>query len=293
MKYGAHVFVWGYLTTDDQHYRVLDSCARMGLSFLEISVGDDISLDMPALGRRARSMGIDLITSPGGVWPMDCDLSLADPADRRKGIDWHKQALDLSQQCGAIAYAGAAYGRPGQVDYGDGDPDEPKRVADGLRELGDYGAQMGVRLLIEPMSHFRTHVANTPRQINELIRLADCANISSVLDTFHMCTEVTDFAAAVNELIPHLWYIHACENTRGAPGEGLLPWDAIAGALVGGGWDGLVGFETYNSSWDDGRFARSRGMFHNVCPDADAFIRQAKTFMEAKFAEALAASDAT
>jgi hypothetical protein len=33
------------------------------------------------------------------------------------------------------------------------------------------------------------------------------------------------------------------------------------------------------ASIDDGRFAVSRGMFHNVCPDGDEFVRQALAFV--------------
>ena len=284
MKYGAHVFLWQYPRTDDDHARLLDKCAALGLSFMEISTGDDNAFDPDLLGRRAAAAGLELIVGPGGVWPMERDISLEDSAARRRGIEWHKRALDFCAACGAAAYAGAIYGHPGRCEYRRPRPAELGRIAEGLHELAACAAERNVRLLIEPMSHFRTHVANTPGQINEMIRLADHSNIFSLLDTFHMCREVADFAAAVGVMLPHLGFVHACENNRGVPGTGLLPWDTIVAALVARGWDGPVGFESYNSSWAGGEFACSRGMFHNVCPDGDAFVRQAKAFIESKFA---------
>ena len=38
--------------------------------------------------------------------------------------------------------------------------------------------------------------------------------------------------------------------------------------------------ETYNSSLGD--FAFQRGMFHNVCADADAFVRDGFAFLRAQ-----------
>lgn len=284
MKYGAHVFLWEYPRTDDDHARLLDKCGDLGLSFLEISTGDDNAFDPALLGRRAREAGLELVVGPGGVWPMECDISLPEPDCRRAGLEWHKRALDVCGACGAIAYAGATYGHPGRSEYRPPCPDQRRRVAEGLHELAEYAADRNVRLLIEPMSHFRTHLANTPRQINELRRLADHPNLYSLLDTFHVTTEVADFAEAIAELMPHLFLLHACDSNRGAPGTALLPWDAIVGALIEHGWDGYIGFEGYNSTWRDGAFAYSRGMFHNVCPDGDAFVRAGKTFLEDTFA---------
>ena len=43
-------------------------------------------------------------------------------------------------------------------------------------------------------------------------------------------------------------------------------------------------FESYSSSFDAGAFAYGRGMFHDVCPDGDEFVRSAMEFMRARFA---------
>ena len=44
----------------------------------------------------------------------------------------------------------------------------------------------------------------------------------------HMITELRDYKAAIRETGALLWMLHACENDRGAPGGGLVPWDDIA-----------------------------------------------------------------
>jgi D-psicose/D-tagatose/L-ribulose 3-epimerase len=73
--------------------------------------------------------------------------------------------------------------------------------------------------------------------------------------------------------------IHACESDRGVPGGGLVSWDAVFAALRKADFDGYMILESYNSSIGD--FAFLRGMFHNVCPDGEAFIRDGLAFVNA------------
>jgi len=284
MKYGANIYVWAERFTDEDLLFTLDRAARLGLSFLEIPVGDDVQFDAARVGKSAAELGIELMLSPGGLWPMECDISLADAEQRQQGVLWHKRALDRCGECGAMAYAGAIYGHPGHIGPRPPDDAEVARIAAALHELAEHAQSRGARLVLEPMSHFRTHVANTPRQVLNLIDQADHANISILLDTYHMVTEVTSYGRAIMDASPRLWGMHACDNNRGAPGTGLVPWDEIVKALRDCRWDGHIGFESYNSRVRDGEFAYSRRMFHNVCPDGDAFVRAARQFMETKFA---------
>jgi len=279
--FGAHAYIWSGQVDDAVLDGLLDRCLALGLGFLEVPVGDDMRFTASRLGAAARERGVALVLSPGGEWPMWADLSLADAADRRRALDWHQRQVDLCAACGAVAYTGALYGHPGRVLRTPQDDGERSAIAAGLHELARHAAATGVALALEPMSHFRTHVANTPGQVLELIRRADHPNLRVLLDTYHLCTEVPSFRAAIEEALPVLWGIHACENHRGVPGTGILPWTEIAAALRERHWAGYVGFESYNSSFDEGRFAISRGMFHNVCPDGDAFVRQAKAFLSA------------
>ena len=60
-------------------------------------------------------------------------------------------------------------------------------------------------------------------------------NVKVHLDTFHMIREEDDFAGAVLETGGDLGYVHACENQRGIPGTGLMPWAAFFQALQADG----------------------------------------------------------
>jgi D-psicose/D-tagatose/L-ribulose 3-epimerase len=281
VRYGAH----GYLFTprwSDEDVGFLDLARELGLDMFELSVGDDVVFDPRLTGRRAASLGLELVIGPGGRWPLDCDLSSDDPADRARGLDWHKRQVDLAAEMGARAYAGCLYGHPGVVKRRRPPADELPRAAEGLRALAEYAAPRRVSLVLEPMSRFRTHLVNTPEQLIRLLDLAGRPDILATFDTYHAVTEVRDYAAGLRALGPRLALVHACENDRGVPGGGLVPWETLFRTLAGIGFDGMIGLETYNTRLGD--FAYERGIFQDLCPDGRAFVERGLAFLKAQAA---------
>ena len=276
MKLGLHCYLFTERWSDDC-LDILDTARDLGAECFEVVVGDDIEFTPRLTRQRAEALGLTLTVGPGGLWPTECDISADEPADRAKGLAWHCQQIDLAAELGAAAYTGALYGHPGTVKRRVPPADEYPRTAEGLHRLAEHAASRGVVLALEPMSHFRTHIANTPEQIMRLVALADHPNLGVLLDTYHMITEVRDFGAAIRTVGDRLWGLHACENDRGVPGGGLVPWDHVFAALRDIAFDGFVLLEAYNSSLSD--FAFRRGMFHDVCPDGEAFARQGLAFM--------------
>jgi len=256
---------------------LLERMRALGLGCVEIAVGDDVTCTPRLTRQRAEALGLQVTISPGGVWPATCDVSSDDADERRAGLAWHTRQVELAQELGAVAYCGALYGHPGTVRRRVPPPEELARVAEAMHTLAEYAAARGVKIVLEPMSHFRTHLINTPRQLVELVRCAAHRNLYALLDTYHLVTEIRDYGQAVREVGPWLWGIHACENDRGVPGGGLVPWYQLADGLRAVRFDGYVVFESYNSSIN--AFAIQRGMFHNVCADGEAFIRAGLAFM--------------
>lgn len=276
MKYGVHSYVFIDRWADDK-LGILDTVKELGLDCFEIGVGDDVPFTAELTRRRAESLGLELLISPGGEWSVECDVSSDSPEDRKRGLAWHKKQVDLAHSLGAVAYCGAIYGHPGVVKRRSPPADEHERTAASLHRLAEYAEGKGVKIVLEPMSHFRTHVVNNPEQLMALIATASHPNLYALFDTYHMITEVRDYAKALRTVRDRLWAIHACENDRGIPGGGLVPWDAVFRTLAEIKFQGYILFEAYNSSIGD--FAYQRGMFHNVCPDGAAFVREALEFV--------------
>ena len=277
IKYGAHCYIFTERWSDES-LGLLEAARGLGLDCLEIAVGDDVRFTPVLTRRRAESLGLALIVSPGGEWPVAYDLSAEDAEHRRRGLRWHESQVDLAADLGAVAYTGALYGHPGTVLRRRPPQGQLQWAAEMLHLLAEYAERRGVTIALEPMSHFRTHVVNTPEQAMQLLEMAGHGNLGVLLDTYHMVTEVKDYAAAIHTVGDRLWGLHACENDRGAPGGGLVPWQAVFGALRDINFDGYMALEAYNSSIDD--FAIHRGMFHNVCPDSEAFVRQGLGFLK-------------
>ncbi len=283
MKYGAHCYLFTR-SWSDADLGFLDLARGLGLDMLELSVGDDVVFDPCLTGRRAASLGLDLVVGPGGHWPLDADLSSDDPADRARGLAWHERQVDLAAELGAWAYAGCLYGHPGVVKRRRPPADELPRAAEGLHALAGYAAARRVTLVLEPMSRFRTHLVNTPAQLARLIALAGHTNVMATFDTYHAVTEVRDYAEGLRALGPRLALVHACENDRGVPGGGLVPWETVFRTLAEIGFDGTIGLETYNTRLGD--FAFERGIFQDLCPDGRAFVKKGLAFLkslEARF----------
>lgn len=274
MKLGAHIYLWTERWSDAE-VGLFDRARKLGLDTIELSVGLDVKFSAALTRRAAESAGISLLVGPGGAWPEGADLSDEDPANRRAALDFHKAIVDQTAELGAMAYAGALYGRPGKVLKRRPPPEEFARTAEGLHALAEHARKAGVKIVLEPMSRFRSHVVNTPAQILQLVNQSNHANLYILLDTYHLVTEVRDYAAAIRLVSDRIWGLHACENDRGVPGGGLVPWPEVFAALKTTRAE-YVGFEGYNTGLGD--FGFRRGIFQNVCPDGDAFVRQAVAF---------------
>jgi D-psicose/D-tagatose/L-ribulose 3-epimerase len=279
VRLGAHSYLWTEYWSD-QSLDILDTARGLGADFMEIGVGDDVTFTPRLTRQRAEALGLALCLGPGNAWPLACDLSSELAEERAQGLAWHQKQVDLAAELGALAYGGALYGHPGVVKRRIAPPDEYERIAEGLHLLAEYGRRQGVLVVIEPMSHFRTHIANTPQQIMRLAALAEHPTLRVALDTYHLMTEVRDFRAAIVTTAGKLWALHACENDRGAPGGGLAPWGQVFAGLAEIDFDGYILLESYNSAQGD--FAQRRGMFHNVCPDPAAFVQQGFDFISAQ-----------
>jgi D-psicose/D-tagatose/L-ribulose 3-epimerase len=276
MNLGAHIYLW-IERWSDREVGLCDRAKSLGLNTLELSVGLDVPFDAALTRRAANEAGISLVLGPGGAWPENADLSADDPTHRQAAYDFHRGIIDQTAAVGGLAYAGALYGRPGKSLRRQPPADELARAAEGLHGLAAHAAAAGIILAIEPMSRFRSHLVNTPAQAVRLIEMAGRpASLRVLFDTYHMVTELRDFAAAIRETGDLLWGLHACENDRGVPGAGLVRWPEVFAALKKTSAD-YVAFEGYNTALGD--FGWRRGMFQNVCPDGDVFVREGLAFI--------------
>jgi D-psicose/D-tagatose/L-ribulose 3-epimerase len=118
---------------------------------------------------------------------------------------------------------------------------------DNYREIAAYAQRNSSLILgIEPLNRFESHFINVARDAVRFIQEVGMPNVKVHLDTFHMIREEDDMVQAVLDTGGHLGYVHACENQRGIPGTGLVPWTSVFQALRQVRYDGCVTIESFD-----------------------------------------------
>ena len=93
------------------------------------------------------------------------------------------------------------------------------------------------------MSHFRTHVANTPQQFMRLIELAVIPILACCSIHITCSPKFAYYGHAIRTVRERLWEFYVCENDRGIPARGLIPWRQVFATLAEIGFEGYIGFE--------------------------------------------------
>lgn len=186
------------------------------------------------------------------------DISNFDPAVRDATMQYLTDCLKIGNQLGATVLAGPLYAGGGKRQWLS--DDEKKREWElaviGLRELAYRAENYGMELAIEPLHRYRTSVVNIAAQALQMVEDIGNDHVGVHFDTFHACLEERDLLRALEEVLKagKLSHFHACANNRGAPGQGLLPWNDILQLLVDYHYDRHITMETFalgglDSSW--------------------------------------------
>jgi D-psicose/D-tagatose/L-ribulose 3-epimerase len=249
MLFGIHSLLFRETFLEDD-LPLLDKCKAMGFDAVEIIPFDPDHFPAAKVKAAARDLG--LVINTGYGMPLEYNIISPDAAVRRRGIDFSKHLIDLSAEAGAQVFGGMIYCGWGYLSGRPRTEQEWNWAVEGYREIASYalGAAPGLILGIEPVNRFESHFINTAADAVRFIQAVGTPNIRVHLDTFHMIREEESFARAVLETGAHLGYVHACENQRGIPGTGMVPWAEFFGALKQIGYDGCVTIESFDPNME-------------------------------------------
>lgn len=186
------------------------------------------------------------------------DLSSFDSSVRESTMDYLTRCLKTGEKLGADVLCGPLYAGGGKRHWLS--EDDKKRELDlaaaGIRELARRAADFGIPLSVEPVNRYRTSVCNTVDQVMTLLDAVGADNVGLHYDTYQACIEEKDMLQALETVLKakKLTHFHACANNRGAPGQGILPWETILDLLRKYGYEGHITMETFalgglDSSW--------------------------------------------
>ncbi|MGO9241848.1 MAG: sugar phosphate isomerase/epimerase family protein [Bryobacteraceae bacterium] len=244
MQFGIHSLLFRE-TFLDKDLPLLDKCKAMGFDAVEIIPFDPDGF--PAAKVKAAAADLGLTINTGYGMPAQYNIISPDPAVREAGIAFSKRLIDLSNEAGARVFGGMIYCGWGYLTGKARTAEEWNWGVEGYHQIASYARQCSDLVLgIEPVNRFESHFINTAADALKFIRQVGLPNVKVHLDTFHMIREENDFPGAVLTAGRDLGYVHACENQRGIPGSGLVPWSAFFQALKQVGYDGCITIESFD-----------------------------------------------
>ena len=230
--------------------------AELGFTAVELPM--TVPTIPTALAQEIRDTGL-AVTLCAALGP-GRDLSNEDPAVRASTMTYLTECLKTGAALGASVFCGPLYTGGGKRHWLSEDEKaaEWERAVTGVQALSAIAADCGIALSLEPLNRYRTSVANTAGQILRMLRDIDCPNVGLHYDTYHACLEEKDLLASLEDALRSgkVNHFHACANNRGAPGQGVIPWDGVMDLLVRYGYTGHITMETFapkglDSSWID------------------------------------------
>lgn len=282
---GASTWIWTSPFTDAE-LGLVARVKALGFDLLELAIEDTQRVSADAVREAGEREGIGFTVC--GAFGPDRDLSHEDPAVRRNGIDYVKACIDLAAGIGAPHVAGPMYSAVGKARMLEPDEREQQRrwAVESLKEVAEYAAGRDVRLGVEPLNRFETDLVNTAEQALELCDRVGYDNVGILLDTFHMNIDEKRLGATIRLVGDRLLQVHACENDRGTPGTGHIPWDDVFDALRAIDFAGPLVIESFTPAVRD--IAKAVSLWRPLDAPSDELAGAGARFLR----EALAAAGA-
>lgn len=274
MRLGCNLMLWTGCFTR-KNVKTIDRVARLGFDGVELPLFDPSAVDIPATRRALEGHGLGATVC--SVITAGSFLS-ASAADRQKALDGQVRVLEVAGEIGATCVAGPIYSPVGLLVGRGRTVAEWKRAVTCLRKLGKVAEEIGIDVGVEPLNRFETYFLNTCADATRLCQEVNSPRVGILYDTFHANIEEKDPVAALKKITPKwLKHVHTCENDRGIPGSGHVPWDATMQALRDMKYDRWLTIESFVPAIKE--LARAASIWRPLARDGDDLARQGIRFL--------------
>jgi D-psicose/D-tagatose/L-ribulose 3-epimerase len=206
------------------------------------------------------------------------DLTSADEAIRKNGINYLKEASEMFSTFGAHLLAGVVYAAWGKITGRGRTEDEWNHSAGSLKEACRLIKPYNVVLGLEPVNRFETYFLNTAADATKLVKAVGESNIVVHLDTFHMNIEEKNYYDPIVNTGELLGHVHCCENDRGIAGTGGVNWDEVFKGLAEIGYDKWITLESFTPEIKS--IAATTAIWRQLAPSADALASEGLKFLK-------------
>jgi D-psicose/D-tagatose/L-ribulose 3-epimerase len=249
-KFGVDSFIWSENFSENDLW-IIPKAKELGFETLDIAVTHPDSFPTEKVKEKVSEVGIEIVTTT----TLNKDTSLISPDRnvRAAGIESLKRLVDINVKLGSNILGGVNYAGWGCLTGKPRTEQEWEWSVQAMRAAAQYAKTRGELIIaVEPLNRFETHFLNIAEDAVKYCKDVGTGNIKVHLDTFHMIREETSFTDAVRTCgKEYLGYVHICENNRGIPGTGLVPWREFFTALRSNGYSGPLVIESFDPNFEE------------------------------------------
>ena len=249
-KFGVDSFIWTENFSKNDLW-IIPKAKEIGFETIDIAIAHPEKFPTKLVKEKIDETGIDVVTTT--TLNENTNLISPDEQIRRNGIESLKLLIDINVELGSTILGGVNYAAWGYLTRKPRTEKEWEWSVNAMREVAKY-AQKKSNLIIavECINRFETHFLNIAEDAVQYCKDVGTDNIKVHLDSFHMIREELSFRKAVEVCgKKYLGYVHVCENNRGIPGTGLVPWKEFFTALKGIRYAGPLVIESFDPSFEE------------------------------------------
>lgn len=250
IKIGVDSFIWTEIFTEKDLW-IIPKAKELGFDIMEFAIAEPFNFPTEKVKAEVDRVGFDqVITST--TLGLESNPISPDAAIRAEAVRTMKKLVDISVELGAKIIGGVNYAGWGYLTKKPRTQQEWDWSVACMKEVAAYALEKDpeLRINVECINRFETHFLNIAEDAVQYCKDVGTPNMGVHLDCFHMIREETSFKGAVETAGKYLGYVHVCENNRGIPGTGLVPFRELFEALKGIGYDGPVVIESFDPSFE-------------------------------------------
>lgn len=249
-KFGVDSFIWTELF-EEKDLWILSKAKELGFETVDLAIAHPDTFPLEAVKKEKEKVGIEVVTTTTLL--NDGNIISPDPAIRKNGVRILKKLVDINNALDSRIFGGLNYAAWGYL------TGKPRTNAEwdwsvtAMTEVAKYAKETGECIIcFETVNRFETHFMNTVKDIVQYCKDVGTGNVKAHLDTFHMNIEECSFVDAIRECgKDYLGYFHACENNRGIPGTGHIPWKDIFATCREAGFFGPFVIESFDPGFEE------------------------------------------